>query len=209
MNMQSPIAALSTLSLALALAACASNAPRPASLAEAQGTWQLDAATPAGGRIPTMTLGKDGSLQRLRRITRPFSARCQPRRKPIPVARSAPRANWTRVAVCSQSVGIISICTARSPERKCPARCTGRKQKGSGNLATQEWQPGTETQKKCLALAACRASSPRTPTPPGWNQGGGVSGDQETCQWRVSAANALPVAGPEHDGRGVGCAASL
>ena len=62
MNMQSPIAALSTLSLALALTACASNAPRPASLAEAQGTWQLDAAIPAGGRIPTMTLGKDGSL---------------------------------------------------------------------------------------------------------------------------------------------------
>jgi len=41
-----------------------------------------------------------------------------------------------------------------------------------GNLATQEWQPGAETQKKCLALAACRASAPRIPTPPGWNQGG-------------------------------------
>jgi hypothetical protein len=29
-----------------------------------------------------------------------------------------------------------------------------------GNPATQEWQPGAETRRKCLELAACRASAP-------------------------------------------------
>ncbi len=47
---------------ALAFAACASSTPQTATLADAIGTWQLDATIPAGGRIPTMTIGKDGSV---------------------------------------------------------------------------------------------------------------------------------------------------
>ena len=47
---------------ALALAACAGSAPKAATLADATGTWQLDATIPTGGRIPTMTIGKDGSV---------------------------------------------------------------------------------------------------------------------------------------------------
>lgn len=53
------IALVSFLSIA---AACESSSPRPATMLDAIGTWQLDAAIPAGGRIPTMTIGKDGSV---------------------------------------------------------------------------------------------------------------------------------------------------
>jgi hypothetical protein len=52
----------------------------------------------------------------------------------------------------------------------CVVSCPGFR---NGNPATQEWQPGTETQKKCLELAACRASAPRIRAKPGWNQGRG------------------------------------
>ena len=45
-----------------ALAACASTDPVPASLAQARGTWQLDATVPQGGRIPTLTIQEDGGV---------------------------------------------------------------------------------------------------------------------------------------------------
>ena len=44
------------------LAACASTDPVPASLAQARGTWQLDATVPQGGRIPTLTIQEDGGV---------------------------------------------------------------------------------------------------------------------------------------------------
>jgi len=47
---------------ALALAACASPAPHPASIDELVGAWLLDAAIPAGARLPTLNIAADGTL---------------------------------------------------------------------------------------------------------------------------------------------------
>jgi heat shock protein HslJ len=48
---------------ALWLAACAAAPPRPASIDDVCGSWQLDAAVPAGARIPTLTIEADGSIR--------------------------------------------------------------------------------------------------------------------------------------------------
>lgn len=50
------------VSSALVLVACASSAPRPATLDDLLGTWQLDAPIPTGSRIPTLTIQRDGAL---------------------------------------------------------------------------------------------------------------------------------------------------
>ncbi len=100
----------------------------------------------------------------------------------------------------------------------CVVSCPGFR---NGNPATQEWQPRAETQKKCLALAACRASAPRIPTLPGWNQGGegaaggeasgappvedrGAPGLQEPCtslrSWGNTGLKLLHLSRPKFDG---------
>jgi heat shock protein HslJ len=53
---------LIALFLPLLLSACASSAPRPATLDDLLGTWQLDAAIPIGSRVPTLTIQRDGSV---------------------------------------------------------------------------------------------------------------------------------------------------
>jgi heat shock protein HslJ len=46
----------------LALAACASAAPHPASIDDLVGAWLLEAAIPAGARLPTLNIAADGTL---------------------------------------------------------------------------------------------------------------------------------------------------
>jgi heat shock protein HslJ len=48
--------------LLAALSACAAARPHAPSIDELRGTWQLAVAVPAGARIPTLTIGADGSL---------------------------------------------------------------------------------------------------------------------------------------------------
>lgn len=50
------------LGLAVLLSACAGSAPHRAALDELLGSWQLEAAVPAGSRVPTLTVLRDGQL---------------------------------------------------------------------------------------------------------------------------------------------------
>jgi heat shock protein HslJ len=51
-----------SLLIASVLSACASQPPRPVDLAGLVGTWKLAAHIPAGARIPTLSVQRDGSI---------------------------------------------------------------------------------------------------------------------------------------------------